>query len=506
MLDVGSLWSAHPKQALLHACPVYEVLFGGAKGGGKTDGLLFDHVSQHKAAHGYWHETGLKTRGRALIVRKEFGRLKDFINRANMVFPAISNRQMVWSNQDHWLRCECGYRLEFGHLDGPQDHQIYQGQELTYLGVDQAEEIPWNQIAYLKLQVRSSEPVLRGTLKVRYTANPGGRYGEWVKKRFIDPSPEGFKVIEEKITLDNGVEINQQRCFIPSTLADNPSLPPEYMAELMMAPEYMRRAFLYGDWNVTEGAYFSDLWDPNIHVIDDLGPTQIRIPSNWPVVRCGDWGSRKPAACYWIATDNDGNLIVLDELYGPGENGTNWAKKIAVIEEKWGWLENRTLPGTYIRPSKLQGFLDPAAFSNNDDSNGLSVADLSFEQGINWYPAANDRKTGWMEVRRRLASRGGISGKIPGLRIARRCVNLIRTLPNVPGKKSDDGNMEDDVDTKSEDHAIDSIRYGCMANPMPRTEKDVLDEEIAKWEKLHWARQALTIDAGSINRNSITGY
>src|SRR5207247_491157 len=135
--------------------------------------------------------------------------------------------------------------------------------------------------------------------------------------------------ITETVTLDNGEKVSRERVFIPSTLADNPSLGPEYLAELMLAPEYMRRAFLYGDWNVTEGSYFGDVFDPRIHVIDDLGPTEVRIPSNWPVFRSGDWGGRAPACCLWITVDNDGNLIVLDELYGPGENATLWAKRIA---------------------------------------------------------------------------------------------------------------------------------------------------------------------------------
>jgi hypothetical protein len=505
MLKVDEIWRAHPKQALLHACPVYEVMFGGAKGGGKTDGLLFDHVKQHGVVHDIWEQTGAKTRGRAIIIRKEFGRLKDFINRALMVFPVISKGQMRWNQQDHWLKCSCGYRLEFGHLEDPNAHNVYQGQEFTYLGIDQVEEIPWFQVAFLKLNVRTSEPALKPLLRVRYTANPGGVYGEWVRKRFIDPSPDGFKVLTEEIALDNGVVVKSDRCFIPSTVYDNPSLPPEYIAQLMLAPEYMRRAYLYGDWNVTEGAYFSDLWNPDIHVIDDLGPSLIRIPSNWPVFRAGDWGSRKPACCLWMAVDNDGNLIVLDELYGPGENGIEWARKIAKIEESWGWLSDRTVPGTTLRTSKLQGFLDPAAFSNRDNTSGLSVSDLCFEQGINWFPAENDRKTGWMEVRRRLAERGGISRKIPGLRVCRRCTNLIRTLPNLPGKKSDDGSMEDDVDTKSEDHAADTLRYGCMSRPLPRTESDVLNDEIAKWERINLMRQSLR-GGTEDSRNKTTGY
>ncbi len=45
-------WEAQkgPQTALL-ACPVFEVFFGGARGGGKTDGMLGEWAS-HAALHG----------------------------------------------------------------------------------------------------------------------------------------------------------------------------------------------------------------------------------------------------------------------------------------------------------------------------------------------------------------------------------------------------------------------------------------------------------------------
>lgn len=506
-VDFTTVWEPTPKQWLFLRCPVYEVMYGGAKGGGKTDALLLGHVIQHNMVHERYEATGQQNRGRAIIVRKSFNRLKDIINRAHSIIPIIAPGMLgSWRDQDHLYRCVCGYRLEFGHMEGPQDHQNYQGQEFTWLGVDQAEELPWGQYSYMKLQVRSSDPLLAKTLAVRCSANPLGRYSDWVKRRFIDPAPEGFKVIDEIVKLDNGAEIRRERTFIPATLADNKWLPPEYAAELMAAPEHLRRAYLYGDWNVTAGSFFGDVFDPGIHVIDDMGPNEIRIPSNWPVVRGGDWGARAPACSLWGAIDNDGMLIILDELYAPGENPTIWAKKMAKVEEQWGWMTT-----TFPTSSKLQGFLDPSGFSEST-TGGPSVADICFENGIGWYPADNDRKTGWVEVRRRLMERGGLSGKIPGLRITRRCRNLIRTLPNLlsyAGAKSGSEQKEneshgemDDIDTKQEDHAADALRYLCMSRPMPRTQRDVEDEEIKRWERIHVSRQA----AQDATRNSTTGY
>jgi len=495
-IELQSVWTPHPKQALFLACPVFEVLYGGAAGPGKSDALLFDHVEQHNSVHSIWEQARKTTRGRALLVRKEFGRLKDLINRAHNAFPVLSAGSMRWRENEHTFHCACGYRFEFGHLEGPQDHQMYQGQEFTWLGFDQVEEIPQYQYDYLRARVRTSEPALQSFLKVRSTANPVGRYADWVKKYFVDPAPEGMTILTNNVELPDGETFKMERTFIPGTLADNPSLPRSYIANLMLLPEHLRRALINGDWNVTIGSFFGDVFDPSLHVVDDMGPTEIRIPSNWPVFRCADWGSRNPAACYWIAVDNDGLLIVLDELYGPGEEPTAWGKRILALEEKWGWVEAK--PPFY---SKLSGVLDPSCFKT-DVQGGPTIAERLFEVGLSFFQADNERKAGWVEVRRRLMERGGISKKVPGLRICRRCVNLIRTLPNLTSPDKDAGGDQDDIDTKQEDHGADALRYGCMSRPRGRVESEINDEEIRRWERITLA-QGLRSNAG---RNATTGY
>jgi hypothetical protein len=499
-MNLDTIWQPTPKQSLAMSCPVYELMYGGAKGGGKSDWMLVDHVKQHRVVHEHFAQTGLKTRGRALIIRKEFGRLKDLINRAWNLFPVLSQGAMKWRENDHMWFCECGYRVEFGHVEGPQDHHLYQGQEFSWLGVDQAEEIPYDQYTYLKLQVRTSEALLKPLLGVRLTANPLGKHADWVKRRFVDPCREGFRVISEVIETSAG-DVVRDRVFIPATLRDNPHLPKEYEAELMAAPDHLRRAFLDGDWDVTPGSFFGDVFDPKIHVIDDLGPTEIRIPSNWQVFRAGDWGARAPAACYWFAVDNDGLLIVLDEVYGPGEEATIWAKRILAVEEKWGWAERRE--GVRFPISKLEGYLDPAAFASHD---GPPVSEKMFEMGVNWFPADNERKAGWAEIRRRLMERGGVAGKIPGLRICRRCTNLIRTLPNLTSPENDGLGDMDDIDSKQEDHAADALRYGCMSRPITRTKGEIEDAEIKRWERIYLGRDIRDGMTEAAGRSPITGY
>jgi hypothetical protein len=64
---------------------------------------------------------------------------------------------------------------------------------------------------------------------------------------------------------------------------------------------------------------------------------------------------------------------------------------------------------------------------------------------------------GWDQVRARLLG----DGERPGLFVFSTCTHLIRTLPAL----QHDADKPEDVDTESEDHAPDTLRYGCMARP-----------------------------------------
>ena len=83
-----------------------------------------------------------------------------------------------------------------------------------------------------------------------------------------------------------------------------------------------------------------------------------------------------------------------------------------------------------------------------------------------WQPADNARVAkkgaigGWDMVRLRLKGDEGL----PGMYFFENCVDAIRTLPAM---QHDELNMED-VDTESEDHCPDEIRYACMSRPYTR--------------------------------------
>ena len=62
------------------------------------------------------------------------------------------------------------------------------------------------------------------------------------------------------------------------------------------------RAWLDGDWSVTEGAYFSE-FSAARHVIPPFP-----IPSGWIKFRSMDWGSAKPFCVHWWAVCQEDTL------------------------------------------------------------------------------------------------------------------------------------------------------------------------------------------------------
>ena len=72
---------------------------------------------------------------------------------------------------------------------------------------------------------------------------------------------------------------------------------------------------------------------------------------------------------------------------------------------------------------------------------------------------ARDRISGKVEVHRRLQIDPRTAE--PKLKIFSTCTNLIRTLSSIPTSKTN----PEDVDTKSEDHLYDALRYGIMTRP-----------------------------------------
>jgi hypothetical protein len=257
--------------------------------------------------------------------------------------------------------------------------------------------------------------------------------------------------------------------FIPAKLRDNRYLGTEYVANLQMAgSEQLVRAWLEGDWDIIEGAFF-DGWRHDKHVIAPFA-----VPDDWLRFRSMDWGYASPFSVGWWAVVSDdyappeferrrmvdvgrfviprGALVRYREWYG--STAPNTGSRLTAEEVARGILSRDA--GDKISYSVL----DPSAFAQDG---GPSIGERMFEAGVNFRRADNKRVAtqgalgGWDQMRARL--RG--DGTTPMLFVFSTCKDFIRTVPVL----QHDPDKAEDLDTEQEDHAADDCRYACMSRP-----------------------------------------
>jgi hypothetical protein len=453
MADDGPsvIWQPNPKQAELIRCPVFEVFFGGARGGGKTDGMLAEFVS-HADLYGE-HAIGL-------MVRRQRTELIETIERSKQLYRPLS---WVFHEQDKLWRAPNGARLRFAYLERDSDADAYQGHNYTRVYIEEAGTFPsYAPIAKLTATLRSGSGVPVG---MRLTGNPGGPGHQWVKSRYIDPAPQGFSIIVDE---RSGLE----RVYIPSRVTDNPFLGPAYIQQLKaVGSENLVKAWLEGDWTVIDGAFF-DCWSYERHVIKPFA-----IPDDWLRFRSCDWGSASPFSVGWWAVVSDdyrhdsrvlprGALVRVREWYGA--SAPNVGIKLTAEEVAQGILERE-------HGEKISyGVIDPSAHAQDG---GPSLAERMARLGVYMRAADNKRVTqkgalgGWDMMRHRLK---GQPGGEPMLYVFETCKDFIRTVPAL----QHDRDKPEDLDTDAEDHVADEARYACMSRPwVPRIEPEKPKDE-----------------------------
>jgi hypothetical protein len=261
-------WSArgNPAQMALLKCPIFEVFFGGARGGGKTDGMLGEWV-QHADRYG--------KDAIGLMLRRTRTELIETIERSRAIYSPLG---WTYNETEKMWRATNGARLRFAYLERDADAELYQGHSYTRLYVEEIGTFP-SPAPILKLMatLRSSAGVPVG---FRATGNPGGPGHQWVKARYIDPAPLGNRIIRDEQT-------NLKRVFIPSKVDNNRHIDVEAYKQRLRASgsKELVSAWLDGDWSVTLGAFF-DCWDSGRHVIRPF-----EVPKEWMRFRSMDWGS-----------------------------------------------------------------------------------------------------------------------------------------------------------------------------------------------------------------------
>ena len=417
-----------------------EVLYGGAAGGGKSYSLIADPVRYFSNPH-----------ARMLIVRRSTEELRELISVSKQLYPRAIPGIKFMERDKTWVAPN-GSTLWMSYLDRDDDVMRYQGQAFNWIGFDELTQWPtpyaWN---YMRSRLRTTK-ASGLPLYMRATSNPGGPGHQWVKKTFIDPNTpnkafwatdENGETIRWPVGHSRENEPLFKRKFIPATLFDNPYLSEDgmYEANLLSLPEHQRRQLLEGDWDINEGAAFPE-FNRRVHVSEPYD-----IPASWVRFRACDYGYSSYTGVLWFAVvPGSEQLVVYRELYVSKILATDLADMILELEE-----------GEKIR----YGVLDSSLWHNRGDT-GPSLAEQMITKGCRWRPADRSRGSrvaGKNEIHRRLQIDDFTEE--PRLVIFDHCKNIISQLPSIPLDKKN----PEDVDTHSEDHLYDALRYGVQTRP-----------------------------------------
>ncbi|MBE6714678.1 MAG: Terminase-like family protein [Ruminococcaceae bacterium] len=407
------------------------IAFGGARGGGKSFAVRL------KASLMCLYYPGI----RIMLIRCTYPAL-----RQNHIIPmkemlsgcAVfkeSTKDMVFQN---------GSVISFRYCRNISDLEKFQGTECDVLFIDEATQFTEEMFDRLKACVRGVNSFPK---RIYITCNPGGRGHGWVKRLFID---RAMKSGEEK----------DDYFFIRSLVTDNHALmenDPSYIKKLEALPPKLKKAWLFGDWNIFEGQFFEEFADQSAHYSDRRFTHVIEpfeIPRDWTIYRSFDFGYSKPFSCDWWAIDYDGRAYLILQLYGCNGNpneGVKWDpdrifSRIHRIETEHRWLSGK----------HIHGVADPSIW---DASRGDSIIEAAGRNFVYFQPGDNKRIPGWMQCHYRL--RFDDEG-YPMVYFFNTCKDAIRTLPLLTYSES----SPEDLDTSDEDHFADSFRYFCMSRPI----------------------------------------
>lgn len=470
-------------QMLFVACDqVFEALYEGTRGPGKTNGLLLCFCSRVGLGLGpYW---------RGIIFRKTFPELKDIIAKSEQFINTAFGKRAVFNRGMSTWRWDTGEQLIFSQFERESDYWKYHGHEYPFIGWEELTTHATltgykRMFSCARASVRDIPGAkIRLPVMVRATTNPYGVGHNLVKERFRLPGHRGV-VFDAPVDDDDPKSKTLTRLAIYGHISENKILlssDPDYMDRAAAAAKNKAelKAWVDGDWDITSGGMFDDIWQNTTHCIDAFD-----IPDNWRIDRAFDWGSSRPFDVQWWAESNGedvrlrdgsvmstvrGDLFLIHQWYGwtgkpnEGLNLTNSEITRGIIERELGWgIHGRVKVG----PADSAIFDEASgATANTNTSIATEMKKPVFingksYSGVVWEPCSKgkgSRKNGWQVVRQRLKD-ALPTGRGPrekaGMFVFRENVQWLRTVPSLPRSDKD----LDDVDTDVEDHSGDATRY-----------------------------------------------
>lgn len=427
-------WCPQPgPQTALVSCPVEDVFYGGARGGGKTYGSLGEF-----AIHGLKY----RRHARGVLFRRTLDELEEVESAAHTIYGRGGLGGDFKSQKRLWT-LPGGATIRFRSLENLDDARKHQGRAYTRVYFDElgnfADPKPFD-LLWGSLRSAKGVPCRRIS-----TGNPGGPGHVWVKARYITPiDGEGPKpwIVMRRRPIEERPDLEIEQVFIPSTLENNLLLhlnDPGYERRLAaVGGAKLFRAWRMGDWDAIEGQYF-DCFNPFRHVMDVEAMPIEPWHRQWIAM---DWGFEHPASIGFFASDGKNYFLT---------------RTITVHHHDVAALARLIVTQCAIHEQRGEQFkafyLSPDAFATESDS--MSVAGrLSKELRPYGFPAptaaVTDRVNGWRAVYD-LMKQGRLT-------IGSTCSELLRLFPAA----IHDPDHPEDLLKFDGDDPLDMLRYGVM--------------------------------------------
>jgi hypothetical protein len=476
--DFNKLWKPNKRQEEFLSLPddIFEALYGGAAGGGKSDVLLMLPFARRFYEH---------PKFKGIIFRRTFPELEQsLINRSKTGIgkngPTYYDFGGTYNDQKHVWTFESGATIRFSYLTSNDDARGHKTAEYHYVGFDELTAFDEYQYTYLSSRCRTVDHDLPAIM--RAASNPEGIGLAWVRERFIIPCVEGGKRIYKR-------ESNSSSIFIPAKLSDNPHLfesDPNYVNRLRLLPLAEQKALIDGNWFIFSGQVFPEFRverhvnEPEnaCHVIEPF-----EIPSWWPKIIACDWGFTHKTSVLWGAVSPEARIYVYREYTCQKEYISTWASNLrrlsqfdenilAVVLDPSAW-QNRGTEKTIN-----QQFHDFSLFNPEKADNDRLGGKLLVHEFLRWKkrpprytPSGGYNETKAQEIMRRY----GVDAmkeyqkmflpepeeiNLPRAQIFNTCKDLIRTIPLlIYNQDANDPLKAEDVAKMDGDDAYDTFRY-----------------------------------------------
>lgn len=402
------------------------ICYGGARGGGKSWAII------RKAALLAYNYPGIQI----LIIRREYDQLENPI--IQPMLKLLPSGTYQYNKTDHKLTIFAGEEESIIKFSNMPDYSAtvegkFQGNNWDVLMIDEATQ-------FLESEFRGLAAIVRGNnglpKRIYLSCNPGGVGHFWVKRLFVD---RDFR----------GTENPKEYVFIPATVDDNKDINQDYIDQLDLLPEDIRKAHRYGDWNALSGVFFGEVTD-GIHTCKPFP-----IPAHWKKYRAMDYGLDM-FYCIWVAVDENGRCYVYREFYQSNMTVSEAAKQQLLI----------TRPDEQI----YYTIAPPDMWSRNNDT-GKTRAMTFMENGVPLIRADNNRVAGWSALKE-MFKLG--EDKKPNLIMFDTCGKLIECVKCLQHDKTN----TDDVakDPHEITHGPDALRYFAQTYVLP-AEVQIEEEE-----------------------------